>query len=58
MTQPDPEALFIQTVKQLADKYGVEAIFDFDNHHVKFKGECDETALAIELEDIFGEYAI
>ena len=58
MKQPDHEALFIQTVKQLADKYGVEAIFDFNNNTIEFEGECDETALAIELEDIFGEYAI
>ena len=51
------ETLFIQSILQLADKYGVRAVIDYENHNVDFIGECDELALAHELEEIFGKYA-
>ncbi|MFX0194516.1 MAG: hypothetical protein ACFFCW_00215 [Candidatus Hodarchaeota archaeon] len=47
MGELNHEALFIQTVLQLADKYGVKAEIDYDNCYVNFKGDCDQEALAI-----------
>jgi len=51
------DALLIQTVQQLGEKYNVKVEIDFENFYVNFDGELeDELALAIELEDIFGDY--
>jgi hypothetical protein len=59
ITNPqDPETLFIQSVIQLADKYNVRAIIDWENKNIDFQGDCDEVALAQELEDLFGQYVI
>lgn len=53
------EALFIQGITQLADKYGVKIEIDFDNYHISFDGECsDEMALAVELDKMFGSVAV
>lgn len=57
MNELDHETFFVQSVLQLADKYGIKAIIDYENHNVDFQGECDEMALAQELEEIFGKYA-
>jgi len=51
------EALFVQTVLQLAEKYGVTAEIDYENNNVNFVGDCDDVALAQELEEVFGRYA-
>ncbi len=51
------DALLIQTVQQLAEKHNVKVEIDFDTYHVMFDGELqDELALALELEEIFGDY--
>ena len=55
----DQEALFIQGITQLADKYGVKIDIDFDNYMINIDGEpTDEVAMAIEIEDMFGDMAV
>ena len=55
----DQEALFIQGITQLADKYGVTIDIDFDNYTINVDGEpTDEVAMAIEIEDMFGGMAV
>ena len=54
----DQEALFIQGITQLAEKYGVTIDIDFDNYTIAVDGEpTDEVAMAIEIDDMFGGMA-
>ena len=54
----DQEALFIQGITQLAEKYGVKIDIDFDNYTIIVDGEpIDEVAMAIEIDDMFGGMA-
>ena len=54
----DQETLFIQGVTQLAEKYGVKIDIDFDKYQIDISGEpTDEVAMAIEIDDMFGEMA-
>ena len=58
MNELSQDAIFIQGVTQLAEKYGVKVNIDFDNYRIDFDGEpTDEVALAQELEEMFGGYA-
>ena len=58
MNELSQDAIFIQGVTQLAEKYGVKVNIDFDNYRIDFDGEpTDEVALAQELEEMFGRYA-
>ena len=55
----DQETLFIQGTTQLAEKYGVKIDIDFDNYMINIDGEpTDEVAMAIEIEDMFGDMAV
>ena len=55
----DQEALFIQGITQLAEKYGVTIDIDFDKYTIAVDGEpTDEVAMAIEIDDMFGRMAI
>ena len=54
----DQEALFIQSITQLAEKYGVKIDIDFDKYTINVDGEpTDEVAMAIEIDDMFGGMA-
>ena len=51
------QALFVQAILQLAEKHGVKADIDFETNTVNFDGEPeDETALALELDELFGSF--
>ena len=55
----DQEALFIQSITQLAEKYGVKIDIDFDKYTINVDGDpTDEVAMAIEIEDMFGDMAV
>ena len=54
------DTLFLSTITILADKHNVEFDIDMETHTINFTGGTDEQqiALAIEIEDVMGKYAV